>query len=338
MTKQASVNGLPATGSIAMYDLMEFLRASLGFTITISGDGIAAFDNTGTDVFTNGGVAGANGMGNNNAHFTAQDPAGGYEWCFQRSTTDINWEIVVSALDGFTGGNATTRPTATDEQVIHNASILPANATYRWHLVGFDAAETGVYPWFAYATLTGTGIPNTLIAHESLDPASFPALVGTRAAPTTGEPDPSIYVAGLSASSSTFLVTTAAGAWLGTTPPCDGWYCMNGTNSQTEAFVNMFGSTYAGSPSFADDYAPADSASNDGIGPDPRDGSDPMLPMLVGRVARLAAQVGHKGLTAHMRLKGTDREYPDTLDLGSERFVYAGDFLLPFANATTPLN
>jgi hypothetical protein len=338
MTKQASVNGLPATGSIAMYDLMEFLRASLGFTITISGDGLAAYDNTGVDVFTNGGVAGANGMGNSNAHFTAQDPGGAYEWCFQRATTDINWEIVVSALDGFTGGNATTRPTATDEQVIHNANILPTNATYRWHLVGFDAAEVGVYPWFAYATKTGTGIANTLIAHESLDPASYPALVGTRAAPTTGEPDPSIYIAGLGTSAQPFLVTTSSGAWLSTSPPCDAWYCMNGTNSQTEAFAFFQGSFYGASPSFAYDYAPADSASNDGIGPDPRDGSDPMLPMLVGRVAGLGSNVGHKGLTAHIRMKGTDREYPDTLDLSAERSVYIGDFLLPFANSTTPLN
>lgn len=332
MAKVSTVNNLPATGGAAMFLLHNFLRDLMGFTIAISGDGLSAFNSSGTSVITSGG-SGANGMNNTDAHFTARDPASGWEWCVQRNASSIDWEIVVSALDGFTGGSATARPTATDQQTLFNSSILDADGAYRVHIVGNTTPVTGVYPWWFGTITTGAGGVRALIAHEPLIVGSYPALVGTRATPTTGEPDPCIYIAG-GPSDSIFRIN-AAGWQLDAPPnPVRHWYAMNGSNGQTESFDFIQGITQSGNASVGDVLFPA--TSTQGVGVSPLTSADPMITIGLGREVRQARPL-FKGFTATMRMKGVQREYPDTLDLGGERFVYMGDLLLPFANGATPL-
>ena len=163
MAKQASVNLTPATGAVAIFDLMTFLAATLGWVVLEASDG-STYE---ADVPTNGnpitgGGAGAGGMANANAWFRIREPggAGQREWTFQRdATNNTDWRVKMSALDGFTGGTpgATQTPSnATDEQILHgsgtdaapvHAALFEADGTYRWHLVGFDVAEDTVWPF-----------------------------------------------------------------------------------------------------------------------------------------------------------------------------------------------
>jgi len=336
MAKVSTVNLSPATGAIAMFNLLVFLRDQMGFSITQTSDGTTPGTNTITS-----GAAVAGGLGNNDAYFTAVDPGGEYSVCIQRATTNINWEIAVSALDGFTGGGATTRPTATDEQSIHNTTFFLTDGTYRQHLTGDTTpigATVGVYPWRCWTNTNGSGNPYSILAHEPLAVGSYPELVGTRAVPTTGEPDPSLWIIGASGNipSNPFALTITVGAWQGGTTAVRSWFCMNGTNGQSESFVSFQGAMYDHSPANSDHSYPQYDASS-GVGTDPRDGADSGVPILLARVTRLATQVGPKGFTATIRLQGIDRDYPDSIDVGGERFVYCNDLLIPFENGTTPL-
>ena len=337
MAKQTQSNLAPATGAAAMFALQNFLRDDLGFVIARSGDGIAAFDATGTSVITTGG-SGANGMANADAWFVAEDSAGEYSWLFQRNASDISWEVQYSAEAGFTGGSATVKATATDQVQLLDGTLFLSNNTYRWHLEGNDAPISGVYRWTATATVNGTGLPRTLVGHEALAVGSYPTLVGTRAAPTTGEADPSIQFAKLNGSGTNFEISGNADGWQNdTSSPVRAWYCYGGTNGQTPAYDEFQACGYNSSVASADFQYPADAAGNDGVGPDPRDGSDPCIPIVLGRNARLAVNVGPKGITSTLLIKGTDRLYPDTIDISGERFVYMGDLLIPFENGGTPL-
>lgn len=343
MAKQTRVNLLPATASVALFELMEFLRDDLGFTIGISGDGVSLFDNTGTSVITSGGVGGG-GLNNADAHFTAIDPNGEYEWCVQRNATSRDWEVVVSALDGFTGGGISARPTATDEDVLVDAVMFPIDGTFRWHMSGNDvpigdagAAPVEVYPWRAFSTRNGTFLRETFIYHEPMKVGSYPPLVGTRAVPTTGEPDPSVYHAVYDASGDLpFRVDSIGWGAPGIYSPRS-WWCMNGVNGQVEAMEIWQGAAHNANQSNADQFAPASVSGQAGFGPDPRDGSDQVVDFMVGRVARLGTNIGGKGISGTMLLKTVDRQYPDTMDIDGERFVYMGDFLLEWENGISPL-
>lgn len=346
MAKKTSVNNSPATGAEAIYELASWLVSDLGFTIEEASDG-TTYPTTLT-----GGGAGAGGLGNPFAWLRLRDAtgAGGREWTFQRdNANNTNWRVKMSALDGFVGGSpaATQTPSATDEAILLGggtdaspslSALFASDGTYRWHLSGFDAAETGVYPWYAFATINGTGVPKTLVMCDSLDPASYPALVGTRSSPTTGEPDPAVYVAAYDSSGSDpFQYGSSAGQWASTSPPGEHWYAMNGSNGETQAFVDCQAFAYYASPASAYIGAPADAGSGDGFGPNPLDGSDGLLPILYGRPSGLASSVSAKGFSAHLRWRCVDRDYPNTVDLSGERFVYAEHILIPFENGVTPL-
>lgn len=348
MAKVASVNNMPTNGGEAMFMLLEFLRDQMGFTITISGDGIAAFDGAGASVITHGG-SGANGMANTNAHFTAEDPSGVYGWCFQENTL-VSWEVVSSALDGFTGGSATVRPTATDEQVLLNTTLFTTANTYRWHMTGDTAAigaTVGVYPWRAWSSKIGIGGPFTLLGHEPLKPGSYPELVGTRAVPTTGEPDPCVYMAigdpqccqfSVSSGGWSPSVTLAAAAFV----PAQGYYCMNGVNGNSEQFTRFMGSLYMQGTlsTTATILAPAGPymLTSGGSGVDPRDGKDTSYEFSLARpVASGVTFPGPKGIPATLRQRAVLREYPAVMDIAGERYVYMNDLLIPFANGELPL-
>jgi len=350
MAKQSNVNLNPATGSVAMFEWTDFLVSSLGFEILEESDG-TTYE---ADVPANGrqitsGAGGAGGFANANAWCRIREPggAGGREWTVQRDTSNnTDWRLKFSSLDGFTGGTPgpTQTPSAADEFLLLGAgtdaspshtTLFGGDGTYRWHLVGFDAAEDGVFPWYAYATVGG--VPRTLWMVDSLDPDSYPALVGTRASPTSGEPDPAIYVARYDTATpgDQFEVKPSTDQWGNrTSSPGWAWFAMNGSNGNTEAVDRYSILSLSGSTSFGDLAYPADAAGVDGLGPHPLDGSDPAQ---YARTLGMSTNVGPKGVSAHVKVKAVDRDYPDTLDLSGQRFVYVGDLLLPFENAATPL-
>lgn len=355
MAKQASVNLTPATGAVAIFDLMTFLVTALGFVVQEASDG-SSYE---ADVPANGnpitgGGSGAGGLANANAWFRIQEPptGGSREWVFQRdATNNTDWRVKVSALDGFVGGtpDATEVPSAVDEDVMHgsgtdavpvHAALFEADGTYRWHLVGFDVAEDTVFPWYAFTSETGTGVPRTLIMVEALAAGSFPPLVGTRAAPTTGEPDAAIYVcAHDAAGSDPFIVDDTAGQWQNSSPPGRGWYAMNGSNGETQELVFWQASSIFYSQASADVGAPASVASSDGFGVNPLTGQDQLFPTFFGRPLGLVQNVMGKGMSSHVRISGVDRSYPDTATEGGETWVYTAalGLLLPFDDGVTPL-
>lgn len=356
MSKLTNPNLTPATGAVAIFDLLTFLTAQLKWVLLEDSDGSThEADVPANGATLTGGGAGAGGLGNANAWFRVREPnasvdplAGAIarEWTFQRdATNNTDWRIKMSSLDGFIGGTpgATQTPSAVDEQILLgsgtdaapvHAATFGIDGTYRWHLSGYDVAEDGVFPFYAFSSDNGTGVPRTLLFQESLDAASYPALVGTRAVPTTGEPDPALYGAGYSASSGNFESGTGTLQWSGTSGGQKAWFAMNGSNGQTPAFVVMQGQIYRGSTN--DIGAPADVPLSDGFGTNPLDGSDGSLPILAARAAGLATQVGVKGFTAHLRWTNIDRGYPDTMDVGADRFVYARHLLIPFADGVAP--
>ncbi len=356
MAKQASVNLTPATGAVAIFDLMTFLAASLGFVVQEASDG-STYE---ADVPTNGnpitgGGSGAGGLANANAWFRIQEPpaGGSREWVFQRdATNNTDWRVKVSALDMFVGGtpDATEVPSAVDEDVMHgsgtdaapvHAALFKGDGTYRWHLVGFDAAEDTVFPWYAYSSENGAGIPRTLIMVESLASGSFPPLVGTRKVPTSGEPDSAIYVCAHDGSGSApFIVDDVSGQWQDrTAPPGRGWYAMNGSNGETELLVDWQASSIFYSQAFLDVGAPASAGSVDGFGTNPLTGQDQLFPTFFGRPLGLVSNVMGKGMSSHLRISGVDRSYPDTATEGGETWVYSAELglLLPFDDGVTPL-
>ncbi len=352
MAKQTNVNLLPATGAEAIYDLKEFLKTSLSFVVPESSDGTTY--NNAADQITSGG-AGANGMANANAWFRIQDPDGEYEWTFQRdASNNTDWRIKYSAADGFTGGSpaATQTPSATDEQLLHGAGtdaspthsvLFQTDGGYRWHLSGFDvgvgAVGNRVYPWFAWAVNSGTANCETFIGQDALATASYPALVGTRAVPATGEPDPSIVFAGHSTSFYQVLWSTSSGGWQASS---DGnqaaktWFAMNGTNGNVEGWGGIDAAGYMYQESFG--YSVPGFGATDHVGPDPRDSSDQLYRIFVGRASGRSTRVGPKGILSSLRWMSVQgRAYPDVVDVGGERYCYVGDFAIPFENGVVPL-
>jgi hypothetical protein len=179
---------------------------------------------------------------------------------------------------------------------------------------------------------------------EAMAPGSYPELVGTRAAPTTGEGDPCIVAAKYTGDGDNFQWGTTAdhlAASTITTAPFKGYYCHNGTNGQAEAFVNFIfcanqtnvSSDFLGFPA---SYNSAIS-SGDGVGVNPLDDKDWAMPILVCRTIIRSTQLGPKGFTSHLRWPGINRAYPSAIDIGAERYVYVGDLLIPFENGTIPL-
>ena len=114
---------------------------------------------------------------------------------------------------------------------------------------------------------------------------------------------------------------------------------MNGSNGESEAFVDIQASSIMYSQSFADQGAPADAAGVDGFGANPLSGEDQLFPTFFGRPAGMSTQVHGRGMSAHIRISGVDRSYPDTATVAGETWVYTvpDGMLLPFDDGVTPL-
>ena len=104
-------NPKPATFPQGMYDWMTFMTGSPGWTCVKSGDGLSSYSSS-QSVFTD-----TSSMNNNKAWFVLRQPNYTRQICFQRGSSDTNWRIKYS-ISGFSGGNASQTPSASDEQII----------------------------------------------------------------------------------------------------------------------------------------------------------------------------------------------------------------------------
>lgn len=182
MAIRVSANNLPATGAALVYILKEFLKNPAGsavWTVVKSGDGLAAYNAAG-DVITSNGT-GANGMNNNKAWFVIRMPGSTREFCFQRGSSSSEHFRLKYSVSGFSSGapNATTCPSATDEQVIWvggtdsapSGSLIAPTANLNRQSVWMDDASPygwGVIGW------TTAGVINTGFHLDACAAGSYP--------------------------------------------------------------------------------------------------------------------------------------------------------------------
>lgn len=335
MAKQTSVNNAYSNGVTCLFQMKEFFKLH-GWTVPQSSDGTTY--NASGDQITGDG-AGAGGLNNAKAWFILEDPGAERQFCFQKTSLAVRyaWRIKYSALDGFTGGSpdATETPSATDEAILIGGGT-DAAPTYtnffnisdtitRFHIVMRDDANSrGVYGFWCWTVDAGSEEDTVLIC-DPIDPAAIPALVGTRASPTTGDPDPCVLVF------SGALTTLGSGkvpvGISGPASPAMGWFQFNGTNGGTEAFVAM--------ASLA--RASANNSGAAGTAVNPYDGADELDVVEWGRDnPSFVTQLGRKGPSQYMKVAWAPRAYPDTFDLATDARVALKRFVLPWEENTVP--
>lgn len=310
MTWKWQINGTPnsgvilspATGSIAMFQIKEMLKNSVGFTHQRSSDGTTM--STGADQITSG-ASGANGFGNTSAYWIGRDPDG-HEVAIQRGTTDVLYKSKISHSAHFTGGSpsATVMPSATDEQVRTGggtdasptfATAFGTNNTYHLHCGGDDASP---YTWWYYCTATAAG--NAHQAHGWFLNMQDGTFDYTDAAPYFFE-----FASTTAPSASNVNGTAIGGTWYKKGLAGEAWVTSNSAGNWAGF---LFGS--------AQPIVPASTATQQ-LSSDPYSGADVGEPILMGRANNLA-QPGRRGYLDPnaIRFPGTLRVQLDSEDTG----------------------
>lgn len=167
------------TGAAGWYHLKELLKTA-GWTVMSSSDGTTY--SSSSDVITTGS-SGAGGMNNTSAWFRIQMPAANgvtREFTFQRTGSSLTATIKYSFSAGFIGGspNATTTPTATDEQTVSSGTIWAADNTFHLNLAADNASPYGF--WMGIILNGNTNSANTggmlfepMIGGPSSDPDPY---------------------------------------------------------------------------------------------------------------------------------------------------------------------
>jgi len=339
MAKITDVNNTPGTGAEAIFILKELLK-SVGWTVPRSSDG-TTYNAAGDQISHSG--AGANGMANNHAWFVIREPGGGHYWCFQRGTTNVNWRIKISSYADFSTGapDATHTAASVDQYVIHGtgtdaaptyAAIFNADGGYRWHVIAENApvgVASPIYGFWAFATVSGTGVRKTVIIQEPMMIGTFPELSsGTRAAPVIGDPDPVIFLCSYEANILTFTSTSYGFFASPANTRWSGWYKFHYAD---QAQVKFHGFRPKASEAWNSVLAPGGMVAN------VYNGADDGLPILIARPADFVTSIGLKGITNNMRMRClTGRAYPSTINLGSDARVYLDDVILPWADGVVP--
>lgn len=311
MAKFSSVNINTATngGCARMFALQQVLVAA-GWVVKASSDGTTYKATDGSQITT--ASSGAGGMNNNSAWFRIQDPGGRREFCVQRGTNDRNWRITYSALDKFVGGSpsATVVPSATDSQILYGAGTDGAPSystfagtvgTYYGHVVAQSTPEGDVYPFWSFQTDVGSGNSTYLFWLEPLVAGSFPA----------ADADPCLVMCEQSAPSYNIWPK--------------GWYKMNEADESFVQFPPLYMAASSGGGIGAGSYA----------GSNPYTGNDDMIPVCFSRGSGLVP-CGWKGVSKYIVWKTVNRNYPDTVNLATDAYVYLGEMLFPWENGTAP--
>lgn len=346
MAKFSDVNNIPATGAEAVFQWKELMK-SAGGTIPRSSDG-STFNAAGDEISSGG--AGAGGMANSLAWFDII-LLDGRQYSVQRDTVNnTTWRIKLSPLDGFGGGTPgiTEVSSAPDEIIVLGSgtdaaptqgTLFPNDGLYRWNIITRDdltgPAGNQVMPFWAFAIITGTGALETMWFQEPMDPNTVAPLVGTRAVPVTGDPDPVVYE--IKRTNNNNIMSVSQGISHGWADTASGTkryvFGMNGVNGLVEAFVQA----HSGSWTVGDNSPLVTFTRN--MGSNPYDDADEGFPLLVGRPsAGFGTQIGTKGYCRYLRVRGSaTRTYPDTINLATDAYVYLEDCLVPWEDGTAPL-
>ena len=328
MAKVASVNNLPATGGEAMF-IVKTVAVSAGWSITRSGDGLALFSNVG-DILTTG-VSGAGGLGNTNAWFEMRDPASRVCFTFQR-ITGTTWRAKYTETGAFAGGTPgiSRTGTATDEQVLYGAgtdasptgtqmlhtdggtyrfavffqsTIQPSNGTYSFWFAGSPSfSNVGVSFFGLDGMLAGTYHPSDQIPRAIITWYANPPV----AAGWTAVADTVFYARSWTAyglAGATFrrfgMATYMAGVTTGTGATATGGIF---TNSVQDYNLSGYSSV------------------------------DQPMPLLLARVTNHGSFPGPKGFCHSFLISTANRQYPQTINLTTDAFMYFGGLAVPWPN------
>lgn len=302
------VNNSTQTGGDSMFKLKQLL-VSAGWVVKSSGDGIS-FSATG-DV-----ISGA--MTTTTAWFRIQQPlvnSVNREFVVQRNNNNNQqWIILYSYSAGFTGGapSATVAPTATDQQTLQNggSAFFATDNSYRWNMAAQNAAP---YGFWSGCFPSGGGTPTG--GAFCLFPMDIISL--------TGDVDPFVL-----------YTSSAAGA-----------FSFSDFQNNIKTFLRkgliyeIFTNTHACSLSAISTTVFPSNSSSTGVGPNPHDGNDDILPIMFGQNAQGTTWPNSlKGLTSMVQWNGSNRTTGDTLSVASpgakDRICY-NETNLPW-NGSTP--
>jgi len=295
-------------GNIMMYHLKELLKTA-GWSVISSSDG-TTYNASGDQISSSD--SGAGGMDNNNAWFRIQDPGTVREYVFQRGTTSQAWKWMYSASDKFTGGtpNATTVPTATDEQGLAKAgtsavTMLPTGAGFA-HIAVQNAAHNGVYAWWLMVSQAGTTLPEqTLMCCDAMD-----------ASLSTGDNDPCVHYGSDDAPVDATVGSTSVAS---TTDSFRGWMRYNETDEEWSGLTAAYYYTATGVL-----YTPGFGLLN------PHNDKFGLLPIPYFRHSSTGTTVGFKGLGKYIKWKPSELiRYPSVLSDVSDNYVVCYDVALP---------
>lgn len=292
MAKAYNVNQTPATGSVAMYNLLALLFGN-GWVVKSSSDG-TTYNATGNQL-TNGAV-GAGGLGNASAWFRIQAPDAARELVVQRSAANnTQWRIKYSPATHFTGGApaATQVPSATDEVVLLGggsdaaptmATLFGADAGYRHNLMVDNASPYGFY---SFGFPTGGGNPSHCFIMDPLVAGGFNALDG----------DPYVFV--INGTTGALSVATLTSLSVGPQGSLK-----NGGVQTMVVVTSLAPFVVAGATAIVQS-----------LGVSSFNGYDPLLPMIYARRSAESAPTGFKGYSSFLRWLGATRATADTLTL-----------------------
>lgn len=341
MSYQFTYNQTPVSNADAML-MFKTLLKSAGWTCTNSSDGLT-HNASGDQITTN--TSGAGGMNNPNAWFVLIAPGAvdGYtrQLLFFRDnssstlTNPTNYWIQYSISAGFTGGGATTPPTASDAANILGTSttgspLFTNGSTFRWQILADSATP---YTFAAFAYPIGGGNATTFMMSDRMAAGSFPSQ----------DNDP--YVWFMSGYNTNHCMPFNA----------------SGTNTQLSTDVGFTQSSFSASQGVPSSWLkyglsgqvftptpsltlsqfnsnPNYSVAPFGAGSNPHSGNDDLFPLLYGRVAAAGGVCGYKGTSSLMQWCGAQRATADTVTVStsSDHIVVNGAVVLPW-NGTNPL-
>lgn len=296
-----------------LFDLKTLLLAN-GWTIVGTNDGTTATNASSPDRVSTVALFDVA-----NAWYVLADPSG-LVWLYvQRRAANTTFTVKVSRVAPQANGTTTVLPTcavaANEVTIVNNAIFAVSAASPRGHLITYDAAENtaGIRPVYVMMT-DGT---STIRGGFFIEAATN----GTYA---SSNPHP--WIVGWSANNNAVTPGTT-----GTSAQAQ-W---NYYYSPTSAFAGL--TAVSGYRSVTSAGANIDIGGVSGTGVDPWLSQDSGLPNAVGR-GTTEANPGMWGIMKNIRLRTVTRNYPDTLTTsGGERFVYIGNFIVPFADGVTPL-
>jgi len=151
-------------GPSLMFELVDLLRTSTNWTVDGSGNGTSG--GMGSDYITT-----AADLENSGAWVCMGCPGSGPQILFSRYTaTDTQWRVAVAPDADYTGGGASTIPTATSEALFFQTTMVGTSST-RLHITAEDGSTVATAGWSLYAHAEGT--PGTAKAGLAFCPTVY---------------------------------------------------------------------------------------------------------------------------------------------------------------------